>query len=178
MGKILATWRFEQLHPLPFHSPVSNIIWWDGLSRRFLKECNVRIMYFQFVILLFTVDCGGFSCMITLYYTSSTSTRIRFNKKRALSFGCLHLDLDIFIRSSLDGTYYAMALSVRPFVRPSGCEHVKHRRKQRIIFKFGVQVCLGVPSINLWFVWSYHIKYAQSYIISEFSIFGIPMINF
>ena len=43
---------------------------------------NVRIVYFQFVILPFTVDCGGFACMITLYYTSSTSTRILFNKKR------------------------------------------------------------------------------------------------
>ena len=27
----------------------------------------------------------------------------------------------VFIRPSLDGAYYGMALSVRPFVRPSGC---------------------------------------------------------
>ena len=53
--------------------------------------------------------------MITLYYTSSSSTRILFNKK-ALSFDCLPLELDIFICPSLDGTYYGMALSVRPVV--------------------------------------------------------------
>ena len=74
---------------------ITNNIWWDGLSRRFLKESNVRIVYFQFVVLHFIVDCGGLSCMITLYYTNSTSTGILLTQK-ALSFGCIPLELDIY----------------------------------------------------------------------------------
>ena len=45
-------------------------------------------------------------------------------------------------------------------------------------FKFGIQVCLGVPSINLLFVLSNLIKYAQNSIISDFSIFGIHRVIF
>ena len=52
---------------------ITNDIWRNGLSRRFPKESNVRIVYFQLVTLLFTVNCGGLSCIITLCYTSSTS---------------------------------------------------------------------------------------------------------
>ena len=54
----------------------------------------------------------------------------------------------------------------------------KHRCKWRIFFKFCTQVCLGVPSINLWFVLSYLIKYAHNSIISNFSIFGIHRVIF
>ena len=79
----------------------------------------------------------------------------------------------IFIRPSLDGTYYGMALSVRPTVSTK-----KHRCKWRIFFKFCTQVCLGVPSINLLFVLSYLIKYAHNSIISDFSIFGIHRVIF
>ena len=87
----------------------------------------------------------------------------------------------IFIRPSLDGTYYGMALSVRPSVRSSVRPTVstkKHRCKWRIFFKFCTQVCLGVPSINLWFLLSYLIKYAHNSIINDFSIFGIHRVIF
>ena len=87
----------------------------------------------------------------------------------------------IIIRPSLDGTYYGMALSVRPSVRSSVRPTVstkKHRCKWRIFFKFCTQVCLGVPSINLLFVLSYLIKYAHNSIISDFSIFGIHRVIF
>ena len=91
----------------------------------------------------------------------------------------------VFIRTSLDGTYYGMALSVRPSVRPSVRSSVrptvstkKHRCKWRIFFKFCTQVCLGVPSINLLFVLSYLIKYVHNSIISDFSIFGIHRVIF
>ena len=85
--------------------------------------------------------------------------------------------LPIFIRPSLDGTYYGMALSVRPSVRPT-VSTKKHRCKWRIFFKFCTQVCLGVPLINLLFVLSYLIKYAHNSIISDFSIFGIHRVIF
>ena len=39
-------------------------------------------------------------------------------------------------------------------------------------------MCLGVPSINLWFVLSYLIKYVHNSIISDFSIFGIHRVIF
>ena len=91
----------------------------------------------------------------------------------------------VFIRPSLDGTYYGMALSVRPSVRPSVRSSVrptvstkKHRCKWRIFFKFCTLVCLGVPSINLLFVLSYLIKYAHNSIISDFSIFGFHRVIF
>ena len=91
----------------------------------------------------------------------------------------------VFIRLSLDGTYYGMALSVRPSVRPSVRSSVrptvstkKHRCKWRIFFKFCTLVCLGVPSINLLFVLSYLIKYAHNSIISDFSIFGFHRVIF
>ena len=86
-----------------------------------------------------------------------------------------------FIRQSLDGTYYGMALSVRPSVRSSVRPTVstkKHRCKWRIFFKFCTQVCLSVPSINLLFVLSYLIKYAHNSIISDFNIFGIHRVIF
>ena len=67
--------------------------------------------------------------------------------------------------------------SVRPFVRPT-VSTKKHRCKWRIFFKFCTQVCLGVPSINLWFVLSYLIKYAHNSKISDFSIFGIHRVIF
>ena len=41
-----------------------------------------------------------------------------------------------------------------------------------------IMVCLSVPLINLWFVWSYLIKYAHNYIISDFSIFEIHRVIF
>ena len=85
----------------------------------------------------------------------------------------------VFIRPSLDGTYYGMALSVHPSVRSSVRLTVstkKHRCKWRIFFKFCTQVCLGVPSINLLFVLSYLIRYAHNSIISDFSIFGIQRV--
>ena len=87
----------------------------------------------------------------------------------------------IFIRPSLDGTYYGMALSVRSSVRSSVRPTVstkKHSCKWRIFFKFCTQVCLGVPSINLLFVLSYLIKYAHNSIISDFNIFGIHRVIF
>ena len=34
------------------------------------------------------------------------------------------------------------------------------------------------PSINLWFVWSYLIRYAHDYIINDFSLFGIHRVIF
>ena len=83
----------------------------------------------------------------------------------------------IFIRPSLDGTYYGMALSVRPSVRPTFSTK-KHRCKWRIFFKFCTLVCFGVPSINLLFVLSYLIKYAHNSIISDFSIFGFHRVIF
>ena len=112
------------------------------------------------------------------------STHLPLDKMAAIS-QTLFSDLCIFIRPSLDGTYYGMALSVRPSVRPSVRSSVrptvstkKHRCKWRIFFKFCTQVCLGVPSINLWFVLSYLIKYAHNSIISDFSIFGIHRVIF
>ena len=97
----------------------------------------------------------------------------------------VHPFVNFFIRSSLDGTYYGMALSVRPSVRPSVRSSVrptvstkKHRCKWRIFFKFCTLVCLGVPSINLLFVLSYLIKYAHNSIISDFSIFGFHRVIF
>ena len=93
--------------------------------------------------------------------------------------------LAFFIRPSLDGTYYGMALSVRPSDGPSVHSSVrptvstkKHRCKWRIFFKFCTQVYLSVPSINLLFVFSYLIKYAHNSIISDFSIFGIHRVIF
>ena len=41
-----------------------------------------------------------------------------------------------------------------------------------------MQVYLGVPSINLWFLWSYLIKYVHNYLVSDFSIFGIYSVIF
>ena len=68
--------------------------------------------------------------------------------------------------------------SVHSSVRPTFSTK-KHRCKRQIFFfKFGTHVCLGVPSINLLFVLSYHIEYAQYSIISDFSIFGILMVIF
>ena len=67
--------------------------------------------------------------------------------------------------------------SVRSSVRPI-VSTKKHRCKWRIFFKFCTQVCLGVPSINLWFVLSYLIKYAHNSIINDFSIFGIHRVLF
>ena len=66
--------------------------------------------------------------------------------------------------------------SVHLFIRLSGCW--QQRTNQWIFLKFGVQVCLGAPSINLWFVWSYLIKYVHNYIISDFRIFGIHRVIF
>ena len=71
--------------------------------------------------------------------------------------------------------------AVRPSIRSSVCPTVstkKHRCKWRIFFKFCTQVCLGVPSINLWFVLSYLIKCAHNSIFSDFSIFGIHRVIF
>ena len=45
-------------------------------------------------------------------------------------------------------------------------------------FKFGTQVCLGVLSINSFFVLSYLIEYAHNSMISDFSIFGIHRVIF
>ena len=114
----------------------------------------------------------------TWYFFHITSGRINtckgVNQLKELFF----LDLIIiFIRPSLDGTYYGMAPSVRPSVRPT-VSTKKHRCKWRIFFKFCTQVCLGVPSINLLFVLSYLIKYAHNSIISDFSIFGIHRVIF
>ena len=81
-----------------------------------------------------------------------------------------------FIRPSLGGTYYGMALSVRPSVRPS--VRLLARKNIDANGGFCTQVCLGVRSINLLFVWSYHIKYAHNSIISDFSIFGIQRVIF
>ena len=73
--------------------------------------------------------------------------------------------------------YDALCPSICPSVRPT-VSTKKHRCKWRIFFKFGTQVCLGVPSINLLFVLSYLIKYAHNSIISDFSIFGIHRVIF
>ena len=73
--------------------------------------------------------------------------------------------------------YGAVRPSVRSSVRPT-VSTKKHRCKWGIFFKFCTQVCFGVPSINLLFVWSYLIKYAHNSIISDFSIFGIHRVIF
>ena len=70
-----------------------------------------------------------------------------------------------------------MALSVRSSVCLTVCTK-KHRCYWRKIFKFGTQVCLGVPSIDLLFVLSYLIKYVHNSIISDFHIFGIHRVIF
>ena len=54
----------------------------------------------------------------------------------------------------------------------------KHRRNYWIFFIFSDKVCLGIPLINLYFVWSYLIKYAHNGQISDFSIFGIHNVSF
>ena len=46
----------------------------------------------------------------------------------------------------------------------------------RIFFK--LQAYLGVPSINLWFMWRYLIEYAHNDLINDLSIFGIQNIIF
>ena len=113
------------------------------------------------------------SCVVTQTPMGTNSGTWRWKRKFPL----------LYIRPSLDGTYYGMALSVsvlpsvRPSVRPT-VSTKKHRCKWRIFFKFCTQVCLGVPSINLWFVLSYLIKYAHNSIISDFSIFGIHRVIF
>ena len=65
--------------------------------------------------------------------------------------------------------------SVRSSVRPSvpTVSTKKHRCNWQIFFKFDKQVCLRVPSINLLFVLSYLIKYAQNskLVISAFLAF-------
>ena len=76
-----------------------------------------------------------------------------------------------FIRPSLDGTYYGMALSVCPSVRLLARKNIDG--PVRLFVKFAVQMCLGVPSINLWLIRSYLIWYAQFGLISDFSIFSI-----
>ena len=48
----------------------------------------------------------------------------------------------------------------------------------QFFFNCGVQLYLGVPSINLWFVGSYLVKYAHNDLISDFSIFGIHSVIF
>ena len=68
--------------------------------------------------------------------------------------------------------YYGMALSVRPSVRPVVITQ-KYRRNGPFFFKFGVQMYLGVPLINLWLVQSYLIWYVHNDLISDFSIFSI-----
>ena len=46
--------------------------------------------------------------------------------------------------------------------------------------KFGTQVYLGSLSIDLWFVWSYLIKFAQSDLFSDFSFlaFTRPFLSY
>ena len=67
----------------------------------------------------------------------------------------------IFIRPSLDRTYYGMALSVRPSAEIKFSKDVRLLARKTIegpvqfFFKFAVQMCLGVPSINLWLIRSY-----------------------
>ena len=78
----------------------------------------------------------------------------------------------VFIRRSLDGTYYFMVLSVHLSV------WLLARKNIEGISRFSVQVYLGVPSIDSWFVWSSLIKYAHNCLISEFSIFGIDGVIF
>ena len=78
----------------------------------------------------------------------------------------------VFIRRSLDGTYYCMGLSVHLSV------WLLVRKNGDGISKLSVQVYLGVPLIDLWFVWSSLIKYAHNCLISEFSIFGIDGVIF
>ena len=90
---------------------------------------------------------------------------------------CNPVLINFIIRPSLDGMYYVMVLSIRPSVRLT-VSTKKHRCKWRIFFKFGTQVCLGVPSINLLFVLSDLIKYAHNSIISDFNIFGIHRVIF
>ena len=76
--------------------------------------------------------------------------------------------------------YYGMALCVRSPV----CLFVRlfaRKNKEGIgsfFFIFGVQVYLGVPSIDLSFVVSCLIKYAHNDLIIHFSIFGIHNVIF
>ena len=65
--------------------------------------------------------------------------------------------ISVFIHASLDGTYYGMALSVRPSFRPSIRLLARKNIEGPVLFffKFGVQMCLDVPSINLWLIRSY-----------------------
>ena len=85
-----------------------------------------------------------------------------------------------FIRPSLDGTYYGMARYARPSVRAT-VSTKKHRCKWQIFFKFGTQVCFGVPSINLLFVFKFWVTSlnmcTHNSIISDFSIFGIHHVH-
>ena len=58
--------------------------------------------------------------------------------------------------------------SIRPSVRLLARKNID--AIAGFFFKFGTQVCLGVPSVNLLFVLSYLIKYAHKSIINDFSI--------
>ena len=69
-----------------------------------------------------------------------------------------------------------MALSVRPSVRLLKRKNIEG--PFRFFFKFIVQMCLGVPSINLWLIRSYLIYYAHNNLISDFSIFSIHSVIF
>ena len=41
------------------------------------------------------------------------------------------------------------------------------------VFKFGMPVYLGVPSIDVWSLWSYLIKYPHHSLINDYRIFGV-----
>ena len=86
----------------------------------------------------------------------------------------LHFYTPVFRRDVL--WYGAVRPSVRPSVRLLARKNID--ANGGFFFKFCTQVCLGVPSINLWFVLSYLIKYAHNSIISDFSIFGIHRVIF
>ena len=70
-------------------------------------------------------------------------------------------------------------MPVRPSVRPT-VSTKKHRCNWRIFYNFfsNTHMCLGVPSIDLFFVLSYLIKYVHKSIISDFCIFGIHRVIF
>ena len=150
---------------------------WEGVSYvmtfdldLFLQGYSIVTLPILWIVYIYVTQIQSIRGRCVMYHFHVNRSKVKVT--RVIQF---------FIRLSLDGTYYGMALSVRPSVRSSVRPTVstkKHRCKWRIFFKFCTQVCLGVPSINLLYVLSYLIKYAHNSIISDFSIFGIHRVIF
>ena len=83
------------------------------------------------------------------FYLSGTTGRVVSSNTDGVSQNAGILVV-LFIRPSLDGTYYGMALSVRPSVRLLASKNIEGP-----VRFFSNSMCLGVPSINLWLIRSY-----------------------